>query len=100
MRMTATSAPSEVIRDRVTTWQRPGKQRRRRSIARAAARHTFLSLESLEDRHVLSGGLFAVLIDGLDGGTDEEKVAAAQSLFQSAGLSNQQIVALGVVDPN
>ena len=59
-----------------------------------------MSLEPLEERHVLSGGLFSVLIDGLVGTADEEKVAAAQSLFQSAGLSDQQIVALGVVDPN
>src|SRR5438067_5916220 len=100
LQMTATCAASEIFWGRLKRGKSPCGGRRRRSIRQAAARHTFLTLEPLEERHVLSGGLFSVVIDGLDGATDEEKVAAAQNLFQSAGLSDQQIVALGVVDPN
>src|SRR4051812_27751534 len=98
--MTVNCAASEISWGRLKKKQGPCELRRRRSIKQAAARHTFLSLEPLEERHVLSGGLFSVLIDGLDGVTDTERAAAAQSLFRSVGLSEQQIVALGVVDPN
>src|SRR5262245_59625858 len=62
-------------------------------------RFTRLLIENLEARHVLSGGLWLVQIDGLPDSSDDERIEAAETLFHDAGLSDDQVLAVAVVDP-
>jgi ELWxxDGT repeat protein len=70
----------------------------RRARRRAARRFRPIRYEPLEARQLLSG-LWIAQIDGLPDDSDAERIAAAEQLFHVAGLSDDQVQAIAVVDP-
>src|SRR5438093_1804002 len=58
-----------------------------------------LVVEGLEQRHLLTSGMFFVQLDGLPDTSDDDRVAAAAARFHASGLTESQVKAIGVVDP-
>src|SRR5262245_36832539 len=76
--------------------------RRRRQTRKARPARTFLLVELLEDRTLLSGVEWLLRLDGLSGTTTAEQMQEAQDLLHAAGVQDQDVLVVdhAVLDGN